>query len=289
MDLIVFCVTLLLPMSTVVGTNLEPGMLFKNSKNSRAVFVPLLPTRPCRIYGSRFYIQRLSSVTQTFDISDESINGQIASCQLRNSISITSPAPPRERMEFIYPGTKWCGPGDIANSPDDLGIYRKTDMCCREHDHCNDMMASGECKHGLCNSSPFTRAHCACDEKFRVCLMNNGDKVSDSVGVAFFNVGGVVCFKEEFPFTGVNRQCLTSTGRRKKRCVTQFGVPTHRFVQPEKYRSIDKAISSRSLAPMDAASTIDRVRSFVSDVSTVVKSVAQSSLHMYSLNKARAL
>lgn len=58
---------------------------------------------------------------------------------------------------FIYPGTKWCGPGNAAKSHDDLGVYEAEDKCCRAHDNCPQALASGECKLGICNDSPFTR------------------------------------------------------------------------------------------------------------------------------------
>ena len=32
---------------------------------------------------------------------------------------------------FIFPGTKWCGKGSVAESYFDLGIHRSADICCR--------------------------------------------------------------------------------------------------------------------------------------------------------------
>lgn len=58
---------------------------------------------------------------------------------------------------FIYPGTKWCGPGNIALNYTDLGYHFKEDMCCREHDNCKTFLNAGECKQGICNTSPYTR------------------------------------------------------------------------------------------------------------------------------------
>jgi Phospholipase A2 len=54
-----------------------------------------------------------------------------------------------------FPGTNWCGPGDTARNFDDLGYYRREDMCCRAHDHC-DYIASGASKNGLTNSGRYT-------------------------------------------------------------------------------------------------------------------------------------
>lgn len=56
----------------------------------------------------------------------------------------------------IFPGTKWCGAGDVASSEEDLGVFSELDKCCRTHDHCEGMLA-GETKHGLTNDSPFSK------------------------------------------------------------------------------------------------------------------------------------
>ncbi|CAG2066359.1 unnamed protein product [Timema podura] len=58
---------------------------------------------------------------------------------------------------FIYPGTKWCGPGNIAKHFDDVGRYEEEDKCCREHDHCPKQLGAGQCRYGICNKSLFTR------------------------------------------------------------------------------------------------------------------------------------
>lgn len=60
-------------------------------------------------------------------------------------------------LRFIYPGTKWCGPGTVANNYTDLGFHNKEDACCREHDNCPEYLEKGECNEELCNDSKFTR------------------------------------------------------------------------------------------------------------------------------------
>ena len=57
----------------------------------------------------------------------------------------------------IFPGTKWCGAGNIAASYEDLGVNRETDKCCRVHDHCPTYIRSGETKYNLTNRSLFAR------------------------------------------------------------------------------------------------------------------------------------
>ena len=32
---------------------------------------------------------------------------------------------------LIFPGTKWCGKGSVAENYFDLGVHKLADMCCR--------------------------------------------------------------------------------------------------------------------------------------------------------------
>ncbi|XP_019874626.1 acidic phospholipase A2 PA4 isoform X2 [Aethina tumida] len=100
---------------------------------------------------------------------------------------------------FIYPGTKWCGPGTKARNYSDLGYHVKEDICCREHDNCPENLLNGECRQGICNNSPFTRSHCDCDASFRRCLQNVNTETANTIGAIFFNVIQVICFKERSP------------------------------------------------------------------------------------------
>lgn len=60
--------------------------------------------------------------------------------------------------------------GTIADNYDDLGTHTEEDRCCREHDHCPDVLKVGECRRGLCNTGTFTRSHCDCDDRLKRCL-----------------------------------------------------------------------------------------------------------------------
>lgn len=100
---------------------------------------------------------------------------------------------------FIYPGTKWCGPGTVANNYSDLGYHAEEDACCREHDNCKNYLEAGECRQGICNRSPYTRSHCDCDATFRRCLQNVNTETANTIGAIFFNVVQVICFKERSP------------------------------------------------------------------------------------------
>lgn len=57
---------------------------------------------------------------------------------------------------MIFPGTKWCGPGNNADNDSDLGHFEETDKCCRAHDYC-DGIESGGMKYGLKNDSPYSK------------------------------------------------------------------------------------------------------------------------------------
>jgi len=54
-------------------------------------------------------------------------------------------------------GTQWCGNGNRARDAQDLGLFKKTDDCCRTHDNCPDNIPARHSRHGLNNSGLFTR------------------------------------------------------------------------------------------------------------------------------------
>lgn len=88
----------------------------------------------------------LGSIIEAFDdisiFDDEDIYNQIA------------PQEPQTHG-ITVPGTLWCGPGFNANEYNDLGRYRDTDMCCRDHDHCPNIIAAKSSLHGLSNNDWF--------------------------------------------------------------------------------------------------------------------------------------
>ncbi|CAL1679619.1 unnamed protein product [Lasius platythorax] len=112
------------------------------------------------------------------------------------------------KLAFIFPGTKWCGSGNIASDPDNLGIFTMTDACCREHDNCKDIIESMQTKYGLTNTAPYTRLHCSCDERFYDCLHGSEELVSAKVGFLYFSVLDTKCFREDYPIVGCKRHSL---------------------------------------------------------------------------------
>ncbi|KAJ3656656.1 hypothetical protein Zmor_015713 [Zophobas morio] len=117
----------------------------------------------------------------------------------------------KSNVQVIYPGTKWCGDGNISSSYDDLGEFAETDSCCREHDSCPDNIEADSRKHDLINTGLFTRSHCDCDRKFHQCLKDANSIISESIGYTYFTVLGPQCFREDYPIV----DCIEE---RKGRC-----------------------------------------------------------------------
>ncbi|XP_018552654.2 LOW QUALITY PROTEIN: group 3 secretory phospholipase A2 [Lates calcarifer] len=101
----------------------------------------------------------------------------------------------RVKRGFIVPGTLWCGSGNKAPSYADLGVFADTDSCCREHDQCKHTILSFHSEFGVFNTNIFTMSHCDCDNKFRTCLREANDSISDVVGYTFFNLLKMHCFE----------------------------------------------------------------------------------------------
>ncbi|XP_068623882.1 phospholipase A2-like [Battus philenor] len=110
------------------------------------------------------------------------------------------------RFTLTFPGTKWCGPGNVADDYDDLGSKNGTDFCCRQHDSCPDVILAGESRYNLTNESFFTRLHCSCDETFRECLREVNTGTSLKIGITYFNALVTKCYKKEYPITGCKQR-----------------------------------------------------------------------------------
>lgn len=113
----------------------------------------------------------------------------------------------KKKLKLIYPGTLWCGDGDIADKNDELGLFKATDGCCRQHDLCNDSITAGQTKYGLLNNGLFTRSHCSCDEKFYNCLKSADSVLSYKIGFTYFSLLGPYCFKLDY----VHKKCQQTT------------------------------------------------------------------------------
>ncbi|XP_033330252.2 phospholipase A2 [Megalopta genalis] len=135
-----------------------------------------------------------------------------------------------ERINLIYPGTKWCGSGNVAAGPDDLGKHKESDACCREHDLCADVIEAGETKHGLTNPSFYTRLECSCDEKFYDCLHRSEEGAGRRIGFLYFSILNTKCYREDYPIAGCRRPVTFP-----RRCL-EYELDTS---QPKKYQWFD--------------------------------------------------
>ncbi|XP_056631489.1 phospholipase A2-like [Diorhabda sublineata] len=116
---------------------------------------------------------------------------------------------------FIYPGTKWCGVGNIADNENDLGFERETDKCCRQHDNCPDVILGHQTKYNLTNPNFFTRLSCMCDVAFYNCLKSVRRDSAKQIGLIYFTALGTQCFREEYPIV----DCHTYSFIPKRKCI----------------------------------------------------------------------
>ncbi|XP_074869136.1 group 3 secretory phospholipase A2 [Carettochelys insculpta] len=100
----------------------------------------------------------------------------------------------RTRRGWTVPGTLWCGAGDSAENLTELGIFQGTDLCCREHDQCAEQLSALEYNYGIRNYRLHTISHCDCDARFKQCLLDQNDTISNIIGVTFFNLLEIPCF-----------------------------------------------------------------------------------------------
>jgi secretory phospholipase A2 len=116
-----------------------------------------------------------------------------------------------QKSIFIYNGTFWCGPGNIATNYEQLGEIKDVDECCRTHDNnCSYYIRGRSEKYGLINYVPFTRTTCQCDEEFLECLKLINSEQADQVGKAYTTINGwcmnftgkeeMVCLRRRFKF-----------------------------------------------------------------------------------------
>nr|WNB50473.1 heterodimeric group phospholipase A2 isoform x1 [Hemiscorpius lepturus] len=94
-------------------------------------------------------------------------------------------------------GTKWCGAGNEAENEGDLGYFSNLDICCRDHDHC-DNIGAGETKYNLTNTGTFTMMNCDCEVAFKNCLDSIPGfwtkKAIAAVKMVYFNLYGNGCY-----------------------------------------------------------------------------------------------
>ncbi|XP_021946095.1 uncharacterized protein LOC110844249 [Folsomia candida] len=158
--------------------------------------------------GGGGFLSDFHSQVMLFNESDVSIFMDEKNNSTDNSNSSSSSGSP-----LIFPGTKWCGRGDIARSSDDIGIYAETDKCCREHDHCPENIVARTARYGLENKGDYTRSHCSCDEKFLRCLEKDRSIISAltsfKIANLYFNILQPECFDRRHPTVACRERRLS--------------------------------------------------------------------------------
>ncbi|XP_057378704.1 group 3 secretory phospholipase A2-like isoform X1 [Daphnia carinata] len=146
--------------------------------------------------------QAVDRCCRRHDHCPETIKSKKSKYDITNNRPITISAcdcDERRRREaddlYIVPHTKWCGKGNRADGPSNLGGYAAADRCCRQHDmQCPQHITAWSEKFGLYNSRPYTAMHCTCDDRFRSCLKQANTAASNLVGKLFFNIIQIKCF-----------------------------------------------------------------------------------------------
>ncbi|KAK6190840.1 hypothetical protein SNE40_002617 [Patella caerulea] len=154
-------------------------------------------TEQCYVYGHSDIIERIleeETSSPVIPITREEILSIINSCTTDIIAPLKFSTTKRYKRQLIYPGTKWCGAGNISSNYSDLGEHAETDSCCREHDYCPDYILPFNTKHGLTNYGLISKSHCDCDNTFYNCLKATTEKAGSEVGYLFFNILEMQCF-----------------------------------------------------------------------------------------------
>ncbi|XP_077485101.1 phospholipase A2 hemilipin-like [Amblyomma americanum] len=160
----------------------------------------------CNLLGEQTLIKLVLAAipaAQVTNVSTEEMNQLVNTCMniqpMTSGSSILDTLGDTLHSLVIFPGTKWCGAGDVAENDDDLGPAAATDRCCRDHDMSDDSIAPFETEHNVTNYRPYSMTDCADDRKFYNCLLNDSSATSVAVGTIFFDVLRTQCFEYGYP------------------------------------------------------------------------------------------
>ncbi|XP_061576388.1 uncharacterized protein proca1 [Cololabis saira] len=152
----------------------------------------------------------------------------------------------RSKRGFTYPGTLWCGAGNMADDYSQLGEFGDTDSCCRTHDHCPHVIHAFSSNYGYTNFKWHALCHCDCDNELKSCLRKVNDTASRVMGQAFFNVLGVPCFDFDYEEQCVERHWYGLCKKYEK-----LPIAVLRDSVPYDYGGID-VIDELTVAPLNS-------------------------------------
>ncbi|XP_075553804.1 phospholipase A2-like isoform X2 [Dermacentor variabilis] len=109
---------------------------------------------------------------------------------------------------LAFPGTKWCGAGNVARNYTDLGEAPDADICCRDHDFAAESIPPNKSSHGLQNQYLYTMTNCDADKQFFNCLAKATSVTALSVGVTYFDLLRTKCYKFGRPTKCVDKNRL---------------------------------------------------------------------------------
>ncbi|XP_063745126.1 group 3 secretory phospholipase A2 isoform X2 [Eleginops maclovinus] len=138
------------------------------------------------------------------------------------------------------------------------GVFSDTDSCCREHDQCKDTILSFHSQFGVFNSNIFTMSHCDCDNKFRSCLMNGNDSISDVVGYTFFNLLKMHCFEFSHQLQCTQRNWFGMCKETKMALYAEVHAPSL-------YESTNPTVTNNTDFTMNTTSPTELLASSISD------------------------
>ncbi|XP_037123283.1 protein PROCA1 [Syngnathus acus] len=187
----------------------------------------------------------------------------------------------RAKRGFTYPGTLWCGAGNMADRYDQLGEFEETDSCCRTHDHCPHVIHAFSSKYGYTNFKWHSICHCDCDQALKACLHRVNDTSSWVMGQAFFNVIAAPCFQLLYEERCAERHWYGPCKRYEKLpvAVVKEAVPYEYGAadigSPERKTDHEKEESATPAAPSGAeAPSLHAVENFTEALATIVSSTS---------------
>lgn len=133
------------------------AQIIENTDPERFIDLYNIPNAPTRDTGTRDTESRGMETAQEHNLSK------------RSTAPLKQPRSKRSSLDFnsvlIFPGTKWCGKGDLAQCYDDLGDDLELDMCCRDHDCCPFVIPPFATGFNLFNYRFHSLLHCDCDQR----------------------------------------------------------------------------------------------------------------------------